>query len=135
MSGLIPKKNKKQAQLTVSSGKKRQRKTAAVSVNIIDGAWFCLGASSEDLFGVLGAVVRGDTGEAEVLLLLPGVPVAHLSLHVEAHHQLVDDHANDGAQERGKSGHQEPAISNSGTSNGKKKPDCNTVILCFLVLF
>lgn len=57
-------KNKKQAQLTVSSEKKRQRKTAAVSVNIIDRARFCFGASSEDLFGVFGAVIRRDIGEA-----------------------------------------------------------------------
>lgn len=70
-------------------------------------------SDSEDLFGVFG-VFRRNAGEADVLCL-PHVPVAHLSLHVEAHHQLVDHHANDGAQEWCKSGHQEPAVSNSGT--------------------
>lgn len=71
------------------------------------------------MFGVFGVVVRRDVGEAKVLLLLSDVLVAHLSLHVEAHHQLVDDHANDGAQEWCKSGYQEPATSSSGTLNGK----------------
>ncbi|TNN67016.1 hypothetical protein EYF80_022789 [Liparis tanakae] len=37
--------------------------------------------------------------------------VAHFSLHVEADHQLVDDHADDGAEERGEHRHQEPAVS------------------------
>lgn len=77
------------------------------------------GAASEDLFGVFGVLVRGNVGEAYILPL-PDVLVARLTLHVEAHHQLVDDHANDGAQERCKNGHQEPAISSSGTLNRKK---------------
>lgn len=30
---------------------------------------------------------------------------------MEANHYLVDDHTNEGAKERGKNGHQEPAFS------------------------
>ena len=75
-----------------------------------------LGEASEDLFAVFRVVVRRDAGEAYVLLL-PQVLVEGLSLSVEAHHQLVDHRANDGAQERCQSGHQEPAISSSGTLN------------------
>lgn len=102
--------------LTVGSGKKWQHKTA-VSISI-GRARFCFGTTSEDLFGVFGVATRRDVGEAYVLPL-PNVLVAHLSLQVEAHHQLVDGHANNGAQERCKNGHQEPAISSSGTLNGK----------------
>lgn len=67
---------------------------------------------------MFGVFVGRDIGEVEVLLLLD-LFVAHLSLHVEAHHQLVDDHANDGAQERCKGGHQEPAVSSPGTLAGE----------------
>lgn len=68
---------------------------------------------------MFGVFLGRDIGEVEVLLLL-ALFVAHLSLHVEAHHQLVDDHANDGAQEGCKGGHQEPAVSSPGALAGKK---------------
>lgn len=68
---------------------------------------------------MFGIFVGRDIGEVEVLLL-SALLVARLSLHVEAHHQLVDDHADDGAQERCKGGHQEPAFSSPGTLAGKK---------------
>lgn len=68
---------------------------------------------------MFGVFVGRDIGEVQVLLLSAFI-VARLSLHVEAHHQLVDDHADDGAQERCEGGHQEPAISSPGTSAGRK---------------
>lgn len=61
MSGLISQKQK-QSWLP-GSGEKRQRETAAVSVNI-GRARFCFGAASEDLFGVSGFGIRRDAGEA-----------------------------------------------------------------------
>lgn len=65
------------------------------------------------LFAVLGVVVvGGDVGESHILQLRAGlVLVALLSFHVEADHQLVDHHANDGAEERSKDRHQEPTFS------------------------
>lgn len=64
MSGLISKKQKAGSADCQFRKEATAVKTAAVSVNIIDRARFCFGASSEDLFGVFGAVVRRDIGEA-----------------------------------------------------------------------
>lgn len=68
---------------------------------------------SVHLFAVLGiVVVGGDVGESHILRFgAVLVLVAFLSLHVEADHQLVDDHANDGAKERSEDRHQEPTVS------------------------
>lgn len=79
---------------------------------------------------MFGVFAGRDIGEVEVLLL-SALFVAHLSLHVEAHHQLVDDHANDGAQERCKGGHQEPAVSSPGTLAGKKVLSTCGIFLLF----
>lgn len=79
---------------------------------------------------MFGVFAGRDIGEVEVLLL-SALFVAHLSLHVEAHHQLVDDHANDGAQERCKGGHQEPAVSNPGTLAAKKVSSTSGIFLLF----
>lgn len=62
------------------------------------------------LFGV-GVVVGGDVGESDILLLC-ALLVTYFSLHMEANHQLVDYHTDNGAKEWGKNGHQEPAVSN-----------------------
>lgn len=79
---------------------------------------------SVHFFGVFGIFVGGNAGEAHVLLL-HGVPVTHLSLDMEANHQLVDHRTNDGAYEWGKSGHQEPAISFPKTLGRKWFNKCN----------
>lgn len=79
---------------------------------------------------MFGVFAGRDIGEVEVLLL-SALFVAHLSLHVEAHHQLVDDHANDGAQERCKGGHQEPAVSSPGTLAAKKVSSTCGIFLLF----
>lgn len=62
-------------------------------------------------FGILGGIVGADVGEPDALLLCV-LLIAYFTFHVEADHHLVDHHANDGAQEWGKNGHQEPALSN-----------------------
>lgn len=77
---------------------------------------------SVHLFAILGVVVVvGDVGEPHILQLCAGIPlVACLSFHVEADHQLVDHHANDGAKERSKDRHQEPTVSRpNGSETGK----------------
>ena len=60
-------------------------------------------------FGIFWAVATADISEAHVLLVCSFL-ISHLSLHMEANHQLVDHHANNSAEERGKNGHQEPAL-------------------------
>lgn len=71
----------------------------------------CLMTHSVHFFGcVFGVLVGGDVSESDILLLC-ALLVAHFSLHVEANHHLVDHHTDDGAKERGKDGHQEPAVS------------------------
>lgn len=69
---------------------------------------------SVHLFAVLGVVIVG-VGEPHILQLCAAlVLVALLSFHVEADHQLVDHHANDGAKERSEDRHQEPTVSRPG---------------------
>lgn len=63
-------------------------------------------------------IVGGDVGESHILRLCI-FPVALLSLHMEANHQLVDNHTDDGAEERGKDGHQEPTVSSPKKLGGK----------------
>lgn len=60
---------------------------------------------------IFGFVIVGDVGESDILLLC-ALLVTYFSLHMEADHQLVNYHADDGAKERGEKGHQEPAVSN-----------------------
>lgn len=70
-------------------------------------------ADSEHFFlSLFRVVVDGDVGESDVLLLCAH-PVTYFSLLVEADHQLVDHHADEGAEERGQDGHQEPAVSDT----------------------
>lgn len=74
---------------------------------------------SVHLFAIFGVfIVGGDVGESHILWLCIFL-VALLSLHMEANHQLVDNHTDDGAEERGKDGHQEPTVS-SPKNWGKK---------------
>lgn len=70
---------------------------------------------SVPLFGVVGV----DVGESDVFLLRAFF-VTRFSLHVVANHQLVDHHANDGAEERGENGHKEPAVSRPEEQEGKE---------------
>ena len=71
----------------------------------------CIRTRSVHFFGsVFGVFVGGDVSESDVLLLR-ALLVAYFPLHVEADHQLVDHHTDDGAEERGENGHQEPAFS------------------------
>lgn len=66
---------------------------------------------SVHLFAIWGVfIVGGDVGESHILGLCIFL-VALVSLHMEANHQLVDNHTDDGAEERGKDGHQEPTVS------------------------
>lgn len=63
--------------------------------------------------GLFRLVVSGDVGEPHVLLRL-GVPaITYFSLLVEADHHLVDDHADEGAEEGGENRHQEPTVSDT----------------------
>lgn len=81
------------------------------NVLVFSGAAECLRTRSLHFFGAFfGVVVGGDISEPHVLLCFL-LLVAHLSLHMEADHQLVDHHTDDGAEERGEDGHQEPAVS------------------------
>lgn len=66
---------------------------------------------SVHFFGGLFGIVCVDTGESDVFFFCAYF-VTHFSLNVEADHQLVDDHSNEGADEWGKNRHQEPTISN-----------------------
>lgn len=62
-------------------------------------------------FGRLLGVVAADVGESHVFLLC-ALPLAYFCLHVQAHHQLVEHHTEDGAEKRDKDGNQEPAVAN-----------------------
>lgn len=62
------------------------------------------------LGGLFGVVVAGDIGESDVLLRC-ALLVTYFSLHVEADHDLVDHCTDDGTEERGENGNQEPTIS------------------------
>lgn len=64
-------------------------------------------------FGSLFRVfVGGNIGESDILRLLP-IPVTYFSLYMEANHQLVDHHTDDGTKEWGKNWHQEPPFSST----------------------
>lgn len=107
-------------QLLKRFGKKKQknktglagrRKNAVVCEYLQNVSLKSLRTLSVHLFAIFGVfVVGGDVGESHILRLCV-FPVALLSLHVEANHQLVDNHPDDGAEERGKDGHQEPTVS------------------------
>lgn len=89
----------------------KRNKNAVVCEYLQNVSLKSLRTLSVHLFAIWGVFVVGrDVGESHVLWL--GIfLVALLSLHVEANHQLVDDDTDDGAEERGKDGHQEPTVS------------------------
>lgn len=80
------------------------------NVHVLKCVAKCLTQSVHFFGSPFGIVVGADIGEADILLLC-ALLVAYFSLHVEANHQLVDHHTDDGAKEWGTNGHQEPAAS------------------------